>query len=66
MEFTRKAWGRMVIRFKASDPVDEVLAFVRAKKVPGELRILIPGNGGVTSVEFRSAEVPATVEDDSE
>lgn len=56
MEFTKKAHIRAVNSFPAkADPI-EVLAFVLEQRVPGELVISLPGNGGVSGICFREKE----------
>lgn len=69
MEVTRKAFGRVVYRFvgKSHTSADVAEAFAESisENLPGEFRVILPGNGGITSIEFRSSEVPATVEEKS-
>ena len=66
MEVTRKAFGRVVYRYvgKGQTASDVMQAFAEsmAENLPGEFRVVLPGNGGITSIEFRSSEVPATVD----
>ena len=34
-----------------------ILEFVRSQKVPGELVISLPGNGGISGIVFRGKEI---------
>ena len=52
-EFQKKVQLRVINEFAPKSDVAEVLAFVREQKVPGELIISLPGNGGVSSITFR-------------
>ena len=56
MEFVKKATVRALDIFTAKADVAEVLAFVKAQRVPGELVISLPGNGGVSGITFREKE----------
>ena len=55
-EFQKKVQLRVINEFAPKSDVAEVLAFVREQKVPGELIISLPGNGGVSSITFREKE----------
>jgi hypothetical protein len=52
MEFTRKVTLQAHDRFQSKADIAEVVQFVREQRVPGQIVISLPGNGGVTSVEF--------------
>lgn len=52
MEFAKKAMLQVRNRFSPKSDIGEVVAFVREQKVPGELRIVFPGNTGITAIEF--------------
>lgn len=56
MNFRKKAFARAVNEFSSKSDVSEVLAFVKEQKVPGELVVSLPGNGGVTAITFREKE----------
>lgn len=60
--FKKKGFARAVNEFPPKSDVGEVLAFVKDQRVPGELVVLLPGNGGVAAILFRekeqSVEVP--------
>ena len=47
-EFQKKVQLRVINEFAPKSDVAEVLAFVKEQKVPGELIISLPGNGGVS------------------
>lgn len=53
MEFERKVSVQAQDGFPAKSDVSEVVEFVRLQRVPGELVITFPGNGGITSVVFK-------------
>lgn len=55
-EFQKKVQLRVLNEFAPKSDVAEVLAFVKEQKVPGELIISLPGNGGVTAITFREKE----------
>ena len=55
-EFQKKVQLRVINEFAPKSDVAEVLTFVREQKVPGELIISLPGNGGVSSITFREKE----------
>jgi hypothetical protein len=56
MIFKKRGFARAVNDFSPKDDVSEVLAFVRSQRVPGEIRIVLPGNGGITSIAFHEKE----------
>jgi len=56
VQFKKKGFARAVNEFPPKADVAEVLAFVKAQKCPGELRIILPGNGGVSSIVFLEKE----------
>lgn len=56
MEFTKKVHLRVANEFPSKSDIADVLSFVKEQRVPGELVISIPGNGGVTSIMFREKE----------
>jgi hypothetical protein len=59
--FEKKQVTRFRNIFPARSAIDEVLRVVLAAKIPGELRVGIPGNGGVNYVEFLEKEKAETV-----
>lgn len=61
MDFKKKGFVRAVNEFTPKADVAEVLAYAKAQKVPGELVVSLPGNGGVTSIVFREKEHPIDV-----
>jgi hypothetical protein len=61
MDFKKKAYARAVNEFPPKADVAEVLAFVKSQRIPGELVVSLPGNGGVASIAFREKEKPADV-----
>jgi hypothetical protein len=56
MDFKKKGFARAVNEFSPKADVAEVLTFVKSQRVPGEIRIVLPGNGGVTSIAFLEKE----------
>ena len=57
VEVMRKsAKVRVTNEFHSKADVSEVLDFVKSEKVPGELVISLPGNGGVSGIVFREKE----------
>lgn len=56
-DFSRKV--RMVVRdnFPPKSDIAEVVNFVKSQKVPGQLIVSLPGNGGVTAITFVGKEV---------
>ncbi len=52
MDFDRKATVQAHDSFDSKVDIAELDAFIRAQKVPGELVIIYPGNGGRTSIIF--------------
>jgi len=56
VQFVKKGFARAVNEFSSKADVAEVLAFVKAQKIPGELRIVLPGNGGISSIVFLEKE----------
>lgn len=52
MLFQRKAVVQARDEFKPKDDLSEIDTFIRSQKVPGELVVSYPGNGGRTSVIF--------------
>lgn len=63
MIFRKKGFVRAVNEFSSRANVADVLAFVKEQKVPGELVVSLPGNGGVTAITFREKEQVAEVVD---
>jgi hypothetical protein len=59
--FRKKGFARAVNEFSSKADVSEVLAFVKGQRVPGELVVSLPGNGGVTAISFREKEQPVEV-----
>jgi len=58
MEFPldKKVYLRVINDFPPKSDVSEVLAFVRKQRVPGELVVSLPGNGGVAAISFKEKE----------
>jgi hypothetical protein len=56
LSFRRSLKMRAIDEFPSKSDVSEVLAFVRDQKVPGELVVSLPGNGGVSGIVFRTKE----------
>jgi predicted ATPase len=50
--FDRKVTVQVHDTFAPKSDIAEVLRFVLEQRVPGEIRISIPGNGGVASIVF--------------
>ena len=61
LSFERKHISRFRNIFPSSSDVSEVLRLVKEAKLAGELRIGIPGNGGVNFIEFVEKEKTETV-----
>ena len=62
MNFTQKGLAREVSHFNSKEDIAEVLTFVKEQKVPGELIVSLPGNGGVTAITFKGKEQSIEVE----
>lgn len=56
MEFQKKIHVRAVNTFPPDADISEVLNFVKAQRIPGEIVISLPGNNGVSAVIFRESE----------
>ena len=56
INFRKSAKVRVTNEFPSKSDVAEVLTFVREQKVPGELVISLPGNGGISGIVFREKE----------
>lgn len=56
MDFTRKVKLQTRDQFPPSSDIAEVVKFVKEQRVPGEIVVSVPGNGGVTAIEFRGKE----------
>ena len=39
-------------RFSPRDSIEEIVSYLRQQRVPGKIEIVLPGNGGITSIEF--------------
>lgn len=52
-DFNRRSVIQAHDTFSPRDDLAAVDAFIRAQRVPGELVVSYPGNGGRTSVVFR-------------
>jgi hypothetical protein len=69
LSFTKKVTLQVHNRFNPKEPIAEVLAEVLSQKIPGKVEIVLPGNGGITSVEFiespkiHNADVPVVIVD---
>ena len=61
LSFEKKKVSRNKNIFPPGSDVEKVLSVVKHAKVPGELRIGIPGNGGVNFIEFLEKEKTETV-----
>ena len=59
--FEKKKVTRFRNIFPAQAAIAEVLRVVLDAKLPGELRVGIPGNGGVNFIEFVEKEKTETV-----
>lgn len=55
LDFRRSVKLRAIDEFPSKD-VPAILAFVLEQRVPGELVISLPGNGGITGICFRGKE----------
>jgi hypothetical protein len=64
-DFTKNGTLRVRSRFSPKEKIDEVLAFILEQKVPGTLCVSIPGNGGVTSIEFTEKDRPYPLDEES-
>lgn len=53
MEFERKVTVQVQDSFPAKSDLAEVDALVREQRVPGELVVSYPGNGGRSAIVFR-------------
>lgn len=65
MNFRKKGFARAVNEFSSKADVAEVLTFVKEQKVPGELVVSLPGNGGVAAITFREKEHVVDVSEQS-
>lgn len=61
LTFERKHVSRFRNIFPAQSDIAEVLRIVLDAKLPGELRVGLPGNGGVNFIEFIEKEKTETV-----
>lgn len=61
LTFERKRVTRFRNIFPARAAIAEVLRVILEAKLPGELRVGIPGNGGVNFIEFVEKEKTETV-----
>jgi hypothetical protein len=61
LTFEKKQVTRFRNIFPPGSDIVEVMIAVQKAKVPGELRIGFPGNGGVHSIEFLEKEITKTV-----
>lgn len=52
MDFEKKVTLQAKNSFPPKSDIREALDFVLEQKVPGELVVSIPGNGGVTAIVF--------------
>jgi hypothetical protein len=55
-EFTKKVQMRVVNEFPPKSDIAEVIGFVKAQRLPGELVISLPGNGGISAITFKEKE----------
>jgi len=61
LTFEKKQVTRFRNIFPAQAAIAEVMKVVLDAKLPGELRVGIPGNGGVNFIEFVEKEKTSTV-----
>lgn len=61
LTFEKKKVTRHRNIFPAQSDIAEVLALVKEAHRPGELRVGLPGNGGVNFIEFVEKEKTETV-----
>ena len=61
--FTTQIWSEFHNRFQPGDDIAWIVRYLRKKRVAGEIRILLPGNGGITAITF--VERRKTVEEKS-
>jgi len=57
IDFRRTVKLSPLDEYSSKADITEVLAFLRSQKVPGELVISLPGNGGISGIVFRGKEV---------
>jgi len=62
IDFSKSVKLRTINEFSSKADVSAVLAFIREQKVPGELVVSLPGNGGITAIVFREKEKSREVE----
>ena len=56
LEFRSVTKLRTSNEFASKEDVAEILAYLRQQKIPGELVISFPGNGGISGIVFREKE----------
>ncbi len=57
MEFTRKVTVQVNDQFSSPYDFQSIVDEIKSQRVPGELLISFPGNGGVSGVVFRGKPV---------
>ena len=62
MNFTKTVTQQVHNRFSPKEAIEEVIELVREQKIPGKVEIILPGNGGITSIEFIEKQVVVEVE----
>jgi hypothetical protein len=53
---------RVTNEFPSKADVASILKFYRSEKLAGELVISLPGNGGISNIEFREKETRSEIE----
>lgn len=56
IDFRKRTNWRIVNEFSPKADILEVIAFIKEQRIPGELVLSIPGNGGITAIVFREKE----------
>ena len=62
MDFIKRVTARARNMFPPKSNISEVVSFVKEQKIPGQIIINLPGNGGITSIEFAEKEKPLDIE----
>lgn len=63
MDFEKKVLLRVRNSFPPKSNIAEVFAAVLEQRIPGELHVVVPGNGGVTAMFFIEKERILDAED---
>ena len=56
LEFRTAVKLRATHEFASKDDIAEIVAMLREQKIPGELVVSFPGNGGISGIIFREKE----------